>query len=141
MEKFQSSTVNSKMLHVYVELSSQGGSCCTAVYFYTCITSSPIPSLLCVHVQSLSCAQLFATPWTVAPQAPLSMGFSRQEYWSGLPFPSPRIFLNQGSNPCLLHWQAAPLPLSHQRSSPLCFNSLQKETSPLHQQGGRGGFH
>ena len=31
----------------------------------------------------------FATPWTVAHQAPLSMGFSRQEYWSGLPFPSP----------------------------------------------------
>ena len=37
----------------------------------------------------LSCVQLFATPWTVAHQAPLSMGFSRQEYWSGLPFPSP----------------------------------------------------
>ena len=34
-------------------------------------------------------AQLVATPWTVAHQAPLSMGFSRQEYWSGLPFPSP----------------------------------------------------
>ena len=37
----------------------------------------------------LSCVQLFATLWTVAHQAPLSMGFSRQEYWSGLPFPSP----------------------------------------------------
>ena len=35
------------------------------------------------------CAQLSATPWTVAHQAPLSMGFSRQEYWSRLPFPSP----------------------------------------------------
>ncbi|KAM7227343.1 hypothetical protein CapIbe_021756, partial [Capra ibex] len=34
--------------------------------------------------------RLFATPWTVARQAPPSMGFSRQEYWSGLPFPSPR---------------------------------------------------
>ena len=33
--------------------------------------------------------QLFVSPWTVARQAPLSMGFSRQEYWSGLPFPSP----------------------------------------------------
>ena len=32
---------------------------------------------------------LFATPWTVAPPAPLSMGFSRKDYWSGLPFPSP----------------------------------------------------
>ena len=38
---------------------------------------------------SLSCARLFATPWTVAYQAPQSMGFSRQEYWSGVPFPSP----------------------------------------------------
>ena len=37
----------------------------------------------------LSRIQLFATPWIVARQAPLSMGFSRQEYWSGLPFPSP----------------------------------------------------
>ena len=37
-------------------------------------------------VKSLSCVQLFATPWTIACQAPLSMGFSRQEYWSGVPF-------------------------------------------------------
>ena len=37
----------------------------------------------------LSCIQLFVTPWTVVHQAPLSMGFSRHEYWSGLPFPSP----------------------------------------------------
>ena len=42
-----------------------------------------------VKVNSLSHVQLFATPWTVAYQAPPSMGFSRQEYWSGLPFPSP----------------------------------------------------
>ena len=42
-----------------------------------------------VKVKSLSHAQLFVTPWTVAYKAPLSMEFSRQEYWSGLPFPSP----------------------------------------------------
>ena len=42
-----------------------------------------------VKVKSLSCVWLFATPWTVAHQAPPSMGFSRQEYWSGLPLPSP----------------------------------------------------
>ena len=42
-------------------------------------------------VKSLSRVRLFATPWTVAPQAPPSMGFSRQEYWSGLPFPSPTL--------------------------------------------------
>ena len=59
--------------------------------------------------QSLSCVRLFVTPWTVAHQAPLSMGFSRQEYWSGLPFPPLGIFLTQGSNLGflhLLHWQA-----------------------------------
>ena len=42
-----------------------------------------------VKVKSLGHVQLFATPWTVAYQAPQSMEFSRQEYWSGLPFPSP----------------------------------------------------
>ena len=41
-----------------------------------------------VKVKSLTRVRFFATPWTVAHQAPLSMGFSRQEYWSGLPFPS-----------------------------------------------------
>ena len=40
-------------------------------------------------MKSLSRVRLFATPWTVAYHAPPSMGFSRQEYWTGLPFPSP----------------------------------------------------
>ena len=44
---------------------------------------------LVVKVKSLSRVRLFATPWTIAYQAPPSMGFSRQEYWSELPFPSP----------------------------------------------------
>ena len=50
----------------------------------------------------------FVTLWIVACWAPLSMGFSRQEYWSGLPYPPPGVFLTQGSSPCLLcpqHWQ------------------------------------
>ena len=47
----------------------------------------------------LSHVQLFATLWTIAHQAPLSMGFSQQEYWSGLPCPPPGVFLTQGSNP------------------------------------------
>ena len=54
----------------------------------------------------LSCfsrVQLCETPWTMAHQTLLSMGFSRQEHWSGLPFPSPGIFPTQGSNPGLLH--------------------------------------
>ena len=50
-------------------------------------------------VKSLSRVQLFATPWTIAHQAPLSMGFSRQEYWSGLPFPSPGDLPNPGIEP------------------------------------------
>ena len=53
--------------------------------------------------------------WTITFQAPLSMGFSRQEYWSGLPCPPPGDPSTQGSNLCLLHllcWQAVSLPLA-----------------------------
>ena len=46
--------------------------------------------LQCMKVKSLSRVQLFMTPWTAAYQAPPPMGFSRQEYWSGLPLPSPK---------------------------------------------------
>ena len=52
-----------------------------------------------VKVKSLSRVQLFATPWTVAHQAPPSMGFSRQEYWRGLPFPSPGDLPDLGIEP------------------------------------------
>ena len=48
----------------------------------------------------------FVTPGNVAHWAPLSMEFPRQQYWSGLPFPSPGDLPNPGINPCLLHWQA-----------------------------------
>ena len=51
------------------------------------------------EVKSLSRVQLFATPWTVAHQAPPSMGFSRQEYWSGLPSPSSGDLPNPGTEP------------------------------------------
>ena len=50
-----------------------------------------------MKVKSLSHVRLFVTPWTVAHQAPLSMGFSKQGYWSGLPFPSP-------------YWSGLPFP-------------------------------
>ena len=92
-----------------------------------------------VKVKSLSRAWLLATPWTAAYQAPPSMGFSRQVYWSGLPLPSPwyiyspwnspgqnigvgslsllqRIFPTQGSNPGLLHCELILYQLSHQGS-------------------------
>ena len=52
-----------------------------------------------LKVKSLSRVQLFVTLWTVAYQAPLAMGFSRQEYWSGLPFPSPGDLPNPGIEP------------------------------------------
>ena len=52
-----------------------------------------------MKVKSLSCVRLFAAPWTVAYQASPSMGFSRQEYWSGLPFPSPGDLPDPGIEP------------------------------------------
>ena len=54
---------------------------------------------VCVHTQMLSHAQLFETPWTVAYQAPLSREFSRQEYWSRLPFPTPGDLPDPGIEP------------------------------------------
>ena len=70
-----------------------------------------------VKVKSLSCVQLFVTPWMVAYQAPPSMAFSRQEYWSGLPFPSPEDLVpTQGSNLGLRHYRQTLYHLSHQGS-------------------------
>ena len=57
------------------------------------------PDLLCGRAKSPSCDRLIATPWTVAHQAPLSMGFSRQEFWSRLPFPSPGGLSDPGIEP------------------------------------------
>ena len=67
----------------------------------------------------LTCSIMFnsVTPWMVALQAPSSMEFLRQEYWSGMPFPSPRDLPISGIEPAsLLHWQKDSLPLSHQGS-------------------------
>ena len=63
-----------------------------------------------VKVKSLSRVQLFATPWTVSYQAPPSMGFSRQEHWSGLPFPSPGDLPDLGIEPGSPVLQAHALP-------------------------------
>ena len=52
-----------------------------------------------VKVKSLRCVRLFATPWTIAHQAPPSMGFPSQEYWSGLPFPSQGDLHDPGIEP------------------------------------------
>ena len=74
----------------------------------------------------LSHVQLFATPWTTACQAPLSMGFFRQKYWIGLPFPSPGDLPNPGIEPRSPALQADSLPLSHQGS---CAASLPPKIS------------
>ena len=65
-----------------------------------------------------SCIWVFAAPWTVVYQTPLSKEFSRQEYWSGLPFLTPGIFPTREPNPRflhILHWQANSLLLSPPR--------------------------
>ena len=61
-------------------------------------------------MKSLSRVRLFATPWTVAPQAPPYMGLSRQEYWSGLPFPSLGDIPDAGIEPSSPALQADALP-------------------------------
>ena len=63
-----------------------------------------------VKVKSLRHVRLFATPWTAAYQVPLSMGFSRQEWWSGLPFPSPGDLPYPGIKPGSPTLQADTLP-------------------------------
>ena len=60
--------------------------------------------------KSLSHVQLFATPWTVACQAPLFMGFSRQEYWSGLPLPPSGDLPDPGTEPGSAALQVDSLP-------------------------------
>ena len=83
---------------------AEGGCCC-------CLVTSSV--------------QLFATPWTVAHQPPISMRFPRQEYWSGLPFLLQGSILTPGLNSHLLHWQVDSLLLGHQRS-PFCnISSIQ----------------
>ena len=77
-------------------------------------------SVLWSEVKSLSCVQLFATPQTVAYQFPPSMGFSRQEYWNGLPFPSPRDLSYPGIQPGSPTLQADAL-LSEPPGKLVCF--------------------
>ena len=80
---------------------------------YYLYAASEISTCVFSHVQ------LFATLWTAAPQAPLSMGFPRQEYWSGLPFTPPGDLPDPGikpTSPVSPAFQVDSLPLSHQGS-------------------------
>ena len=67
---------------------------CVCVCVCVCVSVS-----VCAQAQSLSCVWLFATPWMVVCQAPLSIRFSRQEYWNGLLFPSPGDLPDPGTEP------------------------------------------
>ena len=86
----------------------------TQYLFQLLLGDSAVLCMCCA--QSLSCVQFFATPWTVASQALLSMRILMQEYWSGLPCPPPGIFPNQGLNPSLLHCRLTVYHLSYQGS-------------------------
>ena len=84
-----------------------------------CPLSFQVKGSVCVCVDAwthtLSCVQPFATPWTESHQAPLSMAFFRQEYWSGLPFPTPSDLPDPGIDTVSLVfplWQAYSLPLA-----------------------------
>ena len=86
--------------------------------------ASRVPSLVreldTTYLHSpLSPVRLFVTPWTRARQAPLSMGFSRQEYWSGLPFPPPGDLPDPGIEPVspALAADSLPLTLYHRGNS------------------------
>ena len=99
---------------------------CIDTYLYIC---------MCVHTQSLSHVQLFATPWTVAHLVPLSMEFSRQEHWSKCHFLLQRIFLTQGSSLhllCFLHWQTDSLSVSHLGRPFHTYNLEPKKKTDFH---------
>ena len=101
-------------------------------YFLVITLSKP----WCIHtmerarvpaVLSRSVVSDSATPWIVAHQAPLSMGFSRQEYWSGLAFPTPEDLPDPGMEPAPPAWQVGSLPLRHLRSQ--WYYSVIKKTN------------
>ena len=73
-------------------------------------------------VKSLSHVRFFVTPWTVAHQAPLTIVFSRQEYWSGLPFLSPGDLFDPGIKPLSPALAGGSLPLSHMGSPPTIYD-------------------
>ena len=99
---FHLSPRNSSQLP-FPELSGFLESLCACISLYSLGSKgSCFEKRLCVCTKWLSCVLLSATLWTVAHQAPLSMGFSRQEYWSGLPCPSPEDLPNPGIKPVSL---------------------------------------
>ena len=119
---------------LFVQCQTLFSSCCTVLLCFSrfctvglkmfslffCACFLYIICVLCCAVLShFSCIRLFETPWTIALQVPLSMGFPGQEYWSGLPCPPPGDLPNPGikpSSPVSPALQADSLLLSHQGS-------------------------
>ena len=93
---------------------------CVCVCVCVCVWVSQCPKNPVCVCDSLSHVWLFATPWTIPCQAPLTMEFSRQEDWSGLAFSSPGDLPDPGTDSGLLHWPADSLP-SEPQGMPLKF--------------------
>ena len=89
------------------------------------------------EVKSLSRVWLFATPWTVVCQAPLSMGFSRQEYWRGLPFPSPGNLPNSDIKPTAPELHADSLPAEPWGKSARAMGGLKNQAKKQKQNQSR----
>ena len=86
----------SKVIHIYRHIDVCVCVCvCARVCACVCVHGH-------LHAQSHSCVQFCATSWTVVHQTPLSMEFSRQEYWSGVPFPPPGKLPDRGIEPISL---------------------------------------
>ena len=90
-----------------------------------------VPVCVCL-LSCFSHVQLYATLWTATHQAPLSMGFSRQEYWSRLPCPPPEDLPNPGTEPASSALQVASLPTEPPGNPPRKYLLLSKLTSEYH---------
>ena len=101
------------------------------LFFLSTLTLFSVPETCCSSV-SCSVVQLFATPWTAAYKAPVSMGLSRQEYCSGLPFCSLRELPDQGNEPGHTALQADSLPSELQGSWNMLFSSVQSLSHVQH---------
>ena len=107
---------------------------CTAGRLFTVLATREcvlLPHLVGSVLTATSVLSDPVTPWTAACRAPLSMGFSRQEYWSGLPRPPPGYLPNPGIEPRSSTLQADSLPLNHQGSLPGKCIEIQLSQQPM----------
>ena len=104
---------------VFIPISKKGNAKEYSNYHIIALISHASKVKVKVKLKSLSHVRLFVTPWTVAYQAPPFMGFSRQECWSGLPFPSPGDLPDPGIEPWSPAFQADTL-LSEPPGKPTC---------------------